>query len=94
MVCNRNADIVAGFDLVLISSFYGLPEFVKAYGDVQPDGTYNISAAWQAGLSNGALVGEMFGLAMNGWLSDRIGYRKTMIISLIMMVSGNEARQM
>jgi SP family general alpha glucoside:H+ symporter-like MFS transporter len=40
------------------------------------------SFQWQAGLSNGAVVGEIIGLQINGWASERFGYRKTIIASL------------
>jgi SP family general alpha glucoside:H+ symporter-like MFS transporter len=71
-----------GFDVVLLGSFYALPQFAKKYGVQAADGTYTVTAAWQAGLSNGAQVGEIIGLALNGWASERFGYRKTMIVSV------------
>jgi SP family general alpha glucoside:H+ symporter-like MFS transporter len=76
-----------GYDVVLLGSFYALPQFNQKYG-VYDEGTgkYIISAPWQAGLSNGAQVGEIIGLALNGWASERFGYRKTMIVSLSLMI--------
>ncbi|KAK9351265.1 hypothetical protein V1523DRAFT_328036, partial [Lipomyces doorenjongii] len=55
------AIVIEGYDIVLLSSFYAFPAFVKKFGELQPDGSYQVSAPWQAGLSNGALVGEIFG---------------------------------
>jgi len=43
------------------------------------NGTYQIPARWQAGLSNGANVGEIIGLFLNGWISERFGYRYTVM---------------
>ncbi|GFZ50428.1 Alpha-glucosides permease MPH2 [Saitozyma sp. JCM 24511] len=80
------AIIMEGFDVVLLGSFYALPQFAKKYGVQAADGTYTVTAAWQAGLSNGAQVGEIIGLALNGWASERFGYRKTMIVSLSAMI--------
>ncbi|KAK4686595.1 MFS transporter, SP family, general alpha glucoside:H+ symporter, partial [Tremellales sp. Uapishka_1] len=80
------AIIMEGFDVVLINNFYALPQFNQKYGEMLPDGKYTISAPWQAGLSNGAQVGEIIGLAINGWSSERFGYRKTMIAALSMMI--------
>lgn len=71
-----------GFDVVLLGNFYALPQFQQAYGDLQPGGGYQISATWQAGLSNGANVGEIIGLCINGWASERFGYKKTMIAAV------------
>lgn len=67
-----------GFDIILINNFYALPQFVQKYG-VELEGGWTITAAWQAGLTNGANVGEIIGLCINGWASERFGYKKTMI---------------
>jgi MFS transporter, SP family, general alpha glucoside:H+ symporter len=77
--------VMEGFDIVLINSLYGLPAFQQRFGVQLEDGTYQITAAWQSGLSNGALVGEMIGLMMVGWLSEKFGYRKTMIGALVLV---------
>ena len=47
-----------GYDVCLLSNFYGFPQFNKKYGKKLPDGTYQVPAPWQAGLSNGANVGR------------------------------------
>ncbi|OCF32333.1 MFS transporter, SP family, general alpha glucoside:H+ symporter [Kwoniella heveanensis CBS 569] len=78
--------VMEGFDIVLIANFYALPQFTQRYGIQLPDGSYTITAAWQAGLSNGGNVGQIIGLAINGWASERFGYRKTMIAALSMMI--------
>lgn len=77
--------VMEGFDLVLINGLYGQPAFAKRFGKLASDGTYQISAAWQSGLSNGALVGEILGLMIVGVVAERIGYRKTLIIALTMI---------
>jgi SP family general alpha glucoside:H+ symporter-like MFS transporter len=76
------AIVMEGYDVVLMQTFYAFPAFAERYGEEQPDGTYQITAAWQAGLSNGANVGEILGLFLNGIISERYGYRFTMIASL------------
>ncbi|KAL7420667.1 hypothetical protein Q5752_004618 [Cryptotrichosporon argae] len=78
--------IMEGFDVVLLSNFYALPQFQEKYGVQLADGSYTITAAWQAGLSNGANVGEIIGLVINGWASERFGYRKTMIAAMSLMI--------
>ncbi|KAI7462185.1 sugar porter family MFS transporter [Hortaea werneckii] len=77
--------IMEGFDIALISSLYAVPAFQQRYGDRQDDGSYEILAAWQSGLSNGALIGEIFGLFLTGIIAERIGYRKTMIGALVLL---------
>ncbi|PMD15660.1 sugar transporter [Hyaloscypha hepaticicola] len=81
------AVIMEGYDVVLLSSFYALPQFNKKYGVLAPDGTYTVPAPWKSGLSNGALCGEILGLFINGIVSEKFGYRKTMITSLAMMIA-------
>jgi len=48
-----------------------------------------VTAAWQSGLSNGALIGEMLGLMACGIIAERMGYRFTIGLALIMVVSGS-----
>jgi len=72
--------------VVLLANFYAFPAFTKRYGVLTSDGTYQIPAPWQAGLSNGAGVGEIIGLFLNGIISERYGYRKTMIVSLVAVI--------
>ncbi|KAK7747603.1 hypothetical protein SLS62_009014 [Diatrype stigma] len=71
--------IMEGYDIALVNNFYAFPQFNRKYGEQLPDGTWQVPAAWQAGLSNGAVVGEIIGLVLNGWVSERFGYRYTVI---------------
>lgn len=72
-----------GYDVCLLSNFYAFDAFNKKFGEMLPDGTYQVPARWQAGLSNGANVGEIIGLFLNGWISERFGYRFTVLGCLI-----------
>ncbi|KAJ7673787.1 MFS transporter [Mycena polygramma] len=75
-----------GYDVCLLSNFYAFPQFNAKYGQQLPDGTFQVPAPWQAGLSNGANVGEIFGLFLNGWVSERFGYRYTVMGCLILLI--------
>lgn len=75
-----------GFDLALVNGLYGFAQWRQKYGELQPDGSYEVSAAWQAGLSNGANVGSIIGLFINGWISERFGYRYTIISCLVLLM--------
>ncbi|RYP35429.1 hypothetical protein DL767_003836 [Monosporascus sp. MG133] len=79
--------IMEGYDIALVNNFYALDQFNRKYGEQLPDGTWQVPAPWQAGLSNGAVVGEIFGLILNGWASERFGYRITVITCLIMVTA-------
>ncbi|RFU28975.1 hypothetical protein B7463_g7357, partial [Scytalidium lignicola] len=73
-----------GYDNALIANFYGYPSFQKAYGIPSGDG-YQIPAKWQTGLSQGSICGIIVGAALNGFFSSRFGYRKVMLVCLILM---------
>lgn len=81
------AIIMEGYDVVLMGSFYAYPEFQKKFGVLNPDGTYGLTAAWQSGLSNAMTVGQILGLFANGIISERFGYKKTMIGSLTLTIA-------
>lgn len=76
------AIIMEGFDKVLIANLFAVPAFKERFGERLPNGDYELTAAWQAALTNGAYVGEMLGLMLNGIIADRFGYKKTMIGAL------------
>jgi MFS transporter, SP family, general alpha glucoside:H+ symporter len=80
------AIVMEGYDTVLLANLYGLPQFEKRYGYAQPDGSYVIPASWRSGLNNGANVGEILGLFITGIVQDAIGYRKTIMGALFLVI--------
>ncbi|KAJ5963845.1 uncharacterized protein N7479_003721 [Penicillium vulpinum] len=74
-----------GYDISLVNNFYAFPQFKRKYGELIGNDKYEVSAAWQAGLSNGAYCGEIIGLFINGWASERFGYRYTIMTCLILV---------
>jgi MFS transporter, SP family, general alpha glucoside:H+ symporter len=76
-----------GYDVCLLSNFFGFPQFKRKYGEQLPNGTWEITAPWQAGLSNGVVVGEIIGLQLNGYVSERYGYRFTVMACLTLITA-------
>ncbi|KAJ5169342.1 Major facilitator superfamily domain general substrate transporter [Penicillium coprophilum] len=76
------AIIMEGYDVVLIGSFFAYPAFNMKYGHLMSDGKYGLDASWQAGMTNGMSVGQIIGLFVNGIVSERYGYRKTLMACL------------
>ncbi|KAF4959243.1 hypothetical protein FSARC_10759 [Fusarium sarcochroum] len=78
--------IMEGYDLVIITSFYGQTQFRERFG-VYDDKTERkqITPAWQSGLSNSALVGQLAGLVVNAYCQDRFGARYTMMFFMAWM---------
>lgn len=57
-----------GYDLVVLKSFYGHPNFLRRFGvPADTEIGYVIPAAWQSGMSNGAAAGGILGLLVS-WL--------------------------
>jgi len=44
--------VMEGYDLCLLGNFYAFPQFNRKFGHPVGNGTYQVSAPWQAGLSN------------------------------------------
>ncbi|ETN41289.1 uncharacterized protein HMPREF1541_03224 [Cyphellophora europaea CBS 101466] len=72
--------VMEGYDVVIINGFFGQSQFKEKFGVVGADGEKSITPPWQSGLANSALVGQLFGLALNTWAQDRFGSRKTYMI--------------
>ncbi|OPB43514.1 MFS permease (maltose permease) [Trichoderma guizhouense] len=79
--------VMEGYDISLVNNFYAFPQFNEKYGELYPDGKYQVPARWQSGLSNGATVGEIIGLFINGFVSERFGYRKTVMGCLVLVAA-------
>ncbi|KAI1313349.1 putative MFS alpha-glucoside transporter [Xylaria venustula] len=76
------AVVMEGFDNALIGSFYAVPAFQKKFGEQLANGVYGLTAPWQAGLSGAVNAGEVLGLLLNGYIAERLGYKKTMLAAL------------
>jgi len=78
--------VMEGYDTSLLGNFYAQRAFQLKFGHPASNGTNQVSAPWQAGLSNGAAIGEILGLLAGGLVAERFGYRKTLIGCLIMLI--------
>ncbi|KAG8677824.1 hypothetical protein FPOAC2_03967 [Fusarium poae] len=80
--------IMEGYDLALLGNLYASPVFNEKFGTYNPEkDKFAVSAAWQSGLSNGARAGEIIGLILAGWASDRYGYKMTTVGALVLMIA-------
>lgn len=79
--------VMEGYDTSLLGSLYGFPAFAKRYGQwYESEKAYIVPAHWQTTLSMCTNLGEIVGLFIAGILADRIGYRKTLIGSLFLVI--------
>ncbi|RTE70288.1 hypothetical protein BHE90_015317 [Fusarium euwallaceae] len=74
--------IMEGYDTMLMGNLYAQPAFQRRYGVHVEGDSYEIPSAWQAGLGNGSACGQLIGLLLAGYVSERFGFRKTMMLGL------------
>ncbi|KAH7014420.1 general substrate transporter [Microdochium trichocladiopsis] len=76
--------VMEGYDTFLLGNLYGQPAFRKQFGVLisAATDTYEIPAQWQAGLGNGSSCGQLIGLLLGGYCSERFGFHRTAIGSL------------
>lgn len=84
--------VMEGYDNILISSFYAYPTFQKKYGEpssTDSDGTvhYELAGRWQSALGAASSVGTIFGVFANGYLTERFGHRRVIMVSLVFMAA-------
>ncbi|KAL5342050.1 general substrate transporter [Aspergillus crustosus] len=80
------AIIMEGYDVVLIGSFFAYPQFNQKYGHIMSDDNYGLEAKWQAAMTNAMSCGQIIGLFINGIVSERYGYRRTLMACLVATV--------
>jgi SP family general alpha glucoside:H+ symporter-like MFS transporter len=86
-VVMSTAVIMEGYDTKLIGTLFAQPVFQRTFGQEVKPGSYQISAPWQAGLSNGSTAGQLGGLLLAGWVSERYGFRKTIVGGLAVIAA-------
>jgi len=78
--------IMEGYDVTLLSSFYGYPSFREKYGDWLDDKNgYQISADWQQRFNCLGALANIIGAIMNGWATAKWGHRKVLMVSLVFL---------
>lgn len=74
------------FDMFLNTNFVALTAFQNRYGEPNADGNgYSIATKWQSALFQSGQCGAFLGVFLAGPITNRIGYRWTTILALIMM---------
>ncbi|KAI1813365.1 general alpha-glucoside permease [Poronia punctata] len=79
--------IMEGYQTAVVGAYVSYPAFKTRFGIQAPNGEYVIPASWQNGISGATNVGEIIGLQFAGIVSERYGYRWT-IISALVAVTG------
>jgi SP family general alpha glucoside:H+ symporter-like MFS transporter len=73
------------FDMFLNGNFVALPAFQQRYGVFVEGSGWTIPTKWQSALFQSGQCGAFLGVFMAGPVTNRIGYKWTAILALILM---------
>jgi len=76
--------VMESFDMFLNGNFVALSAFQKKYGVPEGNG-YTIPTKWQSALFQSGQCGAFVGVFLAGPVTNRLGYRVTTILALILM---------
>ena len=76
--------VMESFDMFLNGNFVALGAFKNKYGTVV-DGAYSIPTRWQSALFQSGQCGAFIGVFLAGPVTNRLGYRWTTILALMLM---------
>ncbi|APA07447.1 hypothetical protein sscle_02g022170 [Sclerotinia sclerotiorum 1980 UF-70] len=77
--------VMESFDMFLNGNFVALTAFQKRYGVLDSDGTRSIETKWQSALFQAGQCGAFVGVFLAGPVTNRLGYRWTTILALVLM---------
>lgn len=77
--------VMESFDMFLNGNFVAQDAFKRRYGVPLADGKYAIETKWQSALFQSGQCGAFIGVFLAGPITNRIGYRWTTILALILM---------
>jgi len=78
--------VMEGYDTSLVGSLYAQPAFQKQYGNPYQGG-YQLSASWQVALGLSSTIGIIVGIFMNGWFTEKFGFRKVLLVSYVLITA-------
>ena len=81
------ACVMEGYDMAVIGQLFAQDAFKQDFGEPDGNGGYEITTLWQILLGNSAYVGVILGILLNGIVSEKIGMKKTMLISYFLITA-------
>lgn len=80
--------ILDGYDTALIGSLFGFPAFQKKFGhETSKAGSYQLEPKWQTALGLASPLGNIVGIYINAFLTERWGHKKTCLGTLGFLVA-------
>ena len=77
--------VMESFDMFLSGNFVALPAFQQKYGVFVEGSGYTIPTRWQSALFQSGQCGAFIGVFLAGPITNRLGYRWTTILGLVLM---------
>jgi MFS transporter, SP family, general alpha glucoside:H+ symporter len=78
--------VMEGYDVTLLSSFYGYPTFRERYGEfLDAKNGYQISAEWQQKFNCLGALANILGALLNGYFTAKLGHRTVLMTSLLLI---------
>lgn len=77
--------VMESFDMFLNGNFVALPVFQERYGVLVSPDKWAIPTRWQSALFQSGQCGAFVGVFLAGPVTNRLGYRWTTILALILM---------
>ncbi|KAL4892281.1 general substrate transporter [Aspergillus ambiguus] len=77
--------VMESFDMFLNTNFVALHHFSKVYGVQTGPDSYAIPTRWQSALFQAGQCGAFIGVYLAGPITNRIGYRWTTLLGLLLM---------
>ncbi|KAI0809740.1 sugar porter family MFS transporter [Xylaria sp. FL0064] len=79
--------IMLAFDPQIVGNMFAIPQFKKDFGTEHPNGEFVIPARWQAGLSLGNPLGQVFGALFSAYPMELFG-RKWTFFGCVALTAG------
>ena len=79
--------IMDGYDTALLGSLFAFPNFQQRFGKPVPGspGSYQLQAKWQTALGLASPLGNIVGIFINGWMTERIGHKRAVLITQVFL---------
>ena len=75
------------YDLCLLGNLLAMPAFRKQFGYYVDEASgYQLAASWQTGITQASTVGAFVGILICGQIVEPLGYRRTTLIGLVLMI--------
>jgi SP family general alpha glucoside:H+ symporter-like MFS transporter len=75
--------IMDGYDTALMGTLFAFPNFQERFGipQVHKPGSFQIQAKWQTALGLASPLGNIVGIFVNSYMTERIGHKRAVLVT-------------